>query len=554
MLQSITIQNYAIIDSLRIDFSPQLNVMTGETGAGKSIIVGALSLILGERAEAGMLRDYQQKCVIEGNFLIKGYDLQDIFATENLDYADETIIRREILPSGKSRSFVNDTPASLKSIRELATHLVDLHRQFETSELNTNDYQLMVADSVAANDKLLSTYKACYKEWQSAKTSLIELEESQARALNELDYSKFQLKELEEISLEELDQNSLEDELNMLNHAEEIKSKLLRATGMLSEGESSISDQLGEVSGLLRQLKDFDTGLASLYDRYESAFIEINDISKELQHKEQGLVHDRERTEEIQQLLNILYRLQKKHGLQDTASLQKLRDELAEKVHSFEHLDEHIEQQRKKLVQLELDLLKKGQELFEKRSKMISPIEEKMHQLLAKVGMANARFKVQHEKMEKGKFNENGIDELNFLFSANPGTELREIRKVASGGEMSRLMLCVKSLLADTVALPTLIFDEIDTGISGPVAGQVGTILKEMGAHHQIISITHLPQIAAKGNSHYHIYKEVSAGMTQTRVKKLNEKERVEEIALMLGGTGEQKAALANAKELLSLK
>jgi len=554
MLKSLAIRNYAIIEQLDIHFDAQLNVMTGETGAGKSIVLGAISLILGERATQGVQRNPDEKCVIEGVFQIKAYQLQSLFESEGLDYADETIIRRELLPGGKSRSFVNDTPASLQAVKEIASKLVDLHRQFDTADINSNDYQLMITDAVADTKTLLQKYQGIFHEHSAAVKELNLLISQQQQANKDLDFWKFQYNELSEINLEAIDQEALEVEMNTLNHAEEIKSKLLQSEALLTDENWNLTDKLEELITYVRSIVNYQPALKEIQQRLESVTIELNDISKEIQHLQLHTVYDEQRAEELQQILSLLFKLQKKHGATDIQSLIQLKSALQQNIARFENIDASINEHQLLVDQLRKELLTTGKKLFETRQKALAKIEKPVTEMLAKVGMPHARFQIAHQLLKEGQFHSNGIDELEYLFSANPGSELKSLRKVASGGELSRLMLCIKSLLANSVALPTLIFDEIDTGISGAVAMKVGEILQEMGKHHQLICITHLPQIAAKGSTHFHIYKEVKAGQTNTRVRKLDEQDRLDEIAGMLGGDKDAKGAQANARELLANK
>jgi DNA repair protein RecN (Recombination protein N) len=554
MLKSLAIRNYAIIEQLDISFDAKLNVMTGETGAGKSIVLGALSLILGERATQGVQRNPEEKCVIEGVFQIKAYQLQALFEAEGLDYADETIIRRELLPGGKSRSFVNDTPASLQAVKEIASKLVDLHRQFDTADINSNDYQLMITDAVADNKVLLAKYQAIFSAHNAALKELNLLISQQQQANKDLDFWKFQFNELNEINLEGMDQSALEAEMNTLNHAEEIKSKLLQSEALLNDENWNLLDKLEELNAGIRSILPFQPALGELQQRLESLTIELNDIAKEIQHHQLHTVYDEQRAEELQNMLSLLFKLQKKHAAADVEALLQLKTNLESNISRFENIDSSITAQQQLVDKLKKELQDIGKKLYDTRHKALVKIEKPVTDMLAKVGMPHARFQIAHQLLKEGQFHVNGIDELEYLFSANPGSELKPLKKVASGGELSRLMLCIKSLLADSVALPTLIFDEIDTGISGAVSVKVGEILQEMGKHHQLICITHLPQIAAKGSTHFHIYKEVKAGQTNTRVRKLNDQDRLDEIAAMLGGDKDAKGAQANARELLTSK
>jgi|LakMenEpi03Aug12_release.lakeMendotaPanAssembly.Ray.scaffolds.fasta_scaffold184123_2 DNA repair protein RecN (Recombination protein N) len=552
MLQHLSIKNYAIIDSLEINFSKQMNIITGETGAGKSILLGALSLILGDRAETGMLRDKHEKCVIEAHFDLTNIELSELFLAEELDFSKDTIIRREILPNGKSRAFVNDTPATLKALKEITSHLVDLHSQHETLEIGENDYQLFVVDAVADNANIFKHYKNLYHQRQALLSQLKKLEEKQIQAHKEADYVRFQLLELNEVALEEIDQVSLEADLKTLNHAEEIKSKLVAAMQVLGEEEASVLTQLHQTIATLRPIKDINQNLSQLHERIESCLIELSDIEKEIGRLEGNTFFDASKMDEINTALSVLYKLQKKHGALDIHDLMGIRDSLAKQSLSFDSVEKDIEKTNNDIVKLEIELTKKGDELAKSRSAVFKQIESQVMITLQKVGMPDATFLIEQNKLDKNIFSLHGTDSIQFLFCANKGGTLKEIRKVASGGELSRLMLSIKSILAASVALPTMIFDEIDTGISGNIAAKTAEVLNEMGDRHQLICITHLPQIAARGQKHFHIFKNSSSNQTFANVKELNKEERLHEIAAMLAGDNITEGALRNAKELLA--
>ncbi len=552
MLQQLSIKNYAIIDSLEINFSKQMNIITGETGAGKSILLGAMSLILGERAETGILRDKNEKCVIEAHFDLRNIDLQNLFQKEELDYSLDTIIRREILPNGKSRAFVNDTPATLKALKIITSHLVDLHSQNETLEIGENNYQLFIVDSVADNNTISTTYQNLFYNRQILLSQLRLLEEKKTQANREADYVRFQLLELNEVVLEDIDQMALEADLKTLNHTEEIKSKLHTAMYVLGDDEASVLNQLQQVNSALRPIKDINNRIKQLYDRIESCKIELEDIEKEISLMEGNTTFDPSRMEEINATLSILYKLQKKHGALDVLSLMKIRESLAIQSTSFDNVEKDIEKINNEIVSLELVLSKEGNKLAKSRSNVFQLIEKKVMETLQKVGMPDARLIIEQKIFEKNIFLVNGIDSIVFMFSANKGGELKEIRKVASGGELSRLMLSIKSILASSVSLPTMIFDEIDTGISGNIAAKTAEVLNEMSQRHQLICITHLPQIAARGQKHFHIYKNTTTDQTFASVKELINEDRLHEIAAMLAGDNITDGALSNAKELLA--
>ena len=550
MLQHLSIRNYAIIDRLEIEFSKQLNIITGETGAGKSILLGALSMILGDRADSSILKNKSEKCIIEANFDISQLHLEELFQQEELDYHHDTIIRREILANGKSRAFINDSPTSLKTLKEITSKLVDIHSQHETIEINQQVNQLKLIDAVALNQALVEKYSSLYKEYHQLIDKEKELQLMKDNASKEADYILFQLKELEEYSFENLDQQELENELKTINNAEDIKSKLGVSNNLIQEAEFNSINNLAEILSQIRSIKDIHSQLLHIYERLDSAQIELKDIAREIELMSNDFNYDEVRANELTLLLNTIYRLQKKHGVLNIADLQIIKEDLKTKSHTFEHIDEELLTIKNEIEHCKSKLQKSGEELYRNRQAVIPTIEKQVVETLMKVGMPNARFSIKHI-LESNYFGLLGMDSIQFLFSANMGMPLLEIKKVASGGELSRLMLSIKSLLAQAVSLPTMIFDEIDTGISGNVAAKTGDILKQMSKNHQMICITHLPQIAAKGQKHFYIYKKEESNTTYTRIRELDEQERVKEIAAMLGGESISDASIANARELL---
>lgn len=552
MLQQLSIKNYAIIDTLDIRFSDKMNIITGETGAGKSILLGALSLILGERAETGMLRNKEEKCIIEAHFDLSRIDIRPIFEAEELDFAVDTIIRREILPNGKSRAFVNDTSATLKALKEITSRLVDLHSQHETLAIGESDYQLFLIDTVADNTALLLEYKKVFSDRQSKQSLLKDLEQQQILADREADYVHFQLQELNEVPLESLHQNDLEAEQNTLNHAEEIRLKLVQAKDLLNNEEGGVHQALYQITNIMRPISHLLPDLTSLYERIESCLIELGDIDTEIEKLGSNTNYDADRMEEISQLLTTLYKLQKKHGVNDVQALVNRREMLAAQSYSYDHIEQDIQRTQKEISAFTKQLDSLGEQLFERRANVFNAIETQVTETLKKVGMPDAQLKIVQERLAAQTYSDTGIASVQYLFSANKGTPLKEIKKVASGGELSRLMLSLKSMLAASVSLPTMIFDEIDTGISGNIAAKTGEILNDMGKAHQLICITHLPQIAAKGQKHFHIYKTTTDHTTYTNVKELNATERLQEIAAMLAGDNITEGALTNARELLA--
>lgn len=549
MLQKLTVKNYAIIEEIDIPFSSSLNIITGETGAGKSILLGALSLVLGDRANTNSLFDKDRKCVIEAEFDLQFYSLRSFFDTYELDYDDLTIIRREIAPSGKSRAFINDTPVNLNALRELSSQLINVHSQHQTLELNDKSFQLSVLDHLADNSQLLDHYREKYNHYRQQEKKLAELQDQNRQAQQDFDYYQFQLSELDELPWEELNQEELENELSILNNAEEIKSNLASATQLLSNEDTSAGNRLREASTLLNDLANYNRGLEDLHQRLESSLIEVEDIASELERIQDQTDYDPQRAEQLNERLNELYRLEKKHGVNTVDELRTVREQIANKVQQADTLGEEIDKLQEELNAVKEQLQDIGQKLTASREEQVSVLEEKVQTMVADMGMPHAKLKADLEQMET--FGPQGVDQVTYRFAANKGSELQELKKIASGGELSRLMLSLKSLIAESAAMPTLIFDEIDTGISGDIAGKVGNILSRLGQRHQVICITHMPQIAVKGDTHFYVYKETSADKTNAAIKKLEGEERTEEVAKMLSGDNVSEAALENARELL---
>jgi DNA repair protein RecN (Recombination protein N) len=551
MISTLRISNYAIIDDAEIRFSASMNTITGETGAGKSILLGALSFVLGERADSAVLFNRQKKCVVEAIFEIGNYGLQDFFKEADIDYADETVIRRELSDSGKSRAFINDTPVNLGILQQLADQLITIHSQHETLALGNSAFQRRVVDALANQEQALDNFKKTYGDWKLCSRQLKEAEQLFARANSEKDFISFQYEELAKIEFENINQDELENELNRLNHAEEIKNNLLLSAEILETGQQTVSEYLRTVINRLRQVAGYDQSLATYIERLESSAAELKDISRDLENKSEKIQSDPKRAEEIQATLHVIYKLQKKHDCNSVEMLVQLKNELGGKLAAFENSEEEIRRLSLESNKLHVSLLQAAKKISENRMKVFPQLESSVKKLLAEVGMAHAQLKVQNDFNPEKHLNENGADAIQFLFSANKGAALREIQKVASGGELSRLMLCIKSLLAKSVALPTLIFDEIDAGISGETAAQVGRILHGLSENHQLIAITHLPQIASKGDHHLFVYKETGQKTTHTKFRVLGKQERIQEIAKMLSGEKPTKAALETAKELL---
>jgi len=549
MLQKLTVKNYAIIDHLEIDFSGNLNIITGETGAGKSILMGALSLILGERADPGVLFDKSGKCVVEGMFRIKKAQVAEFFQQHELDLEeDNLIIRREISAAGKSRAFVNDTPVNLSQLADLSGYLVDLHQQFDTLELEKSDFQRRVVDALVNKPEQLQQYQQQWQRYSQVLRSLKQLQEQRDSANKELDYNKFLLDELEEAAFTDNEIESLDAELKTLSHAEEIKNTLSKAVFQLKEDEQPVLQQLRQLQSSLQGLSGFQAELPGLAERLQSSYLELQDIADEIERINDGVQHDAARIEQVNERLTTGYRLMKKHAVQSTAALLEIKANLATRVESALNTDEQIAQLEKELGGLLQTLQKVADAITAQRKQQAEPFEKKVNALLAQVGMPNARLRVD---IAAGQLQAYGQDNIEFLFDANKSGHFAPIRKVASGGELSRLMLCIKSLVAKSVALPTLIFDEIDTGISGEAAKQVGVILKDLAHAHQIICITHQPQIAGKANAHYFVYKESKGGKVTTGVRLLSQEERINAIAQMLSGEKPTAAALENAREMV---
>lgn len=556
MLNKLTIQNYAIIEEIEIDFSRRLNIITGETGAGKSILMGALSLILGERADSSVLVNTNKKCFIEGVFSIEDKaEVRAFLEANELDVDDELVLRREIASNGKSRAFINDTPASLQQLRQLASLLVDLHQQFDTLELGDSDFQREVLDALAGNQSLLQEYQQIFREWQSSLKKLEELKEQKSAFNKEADYHQFLFDELNELSLKENELEELDQELKVLNSSEGIKAALNKVYFELRESEQPIVTALKQ---MVQQLQPYDAmhkDLHILIERLQSAQVELQDIASETDHINDSILFDEQRIEWINRRLAEGYKLLKKHGLQTTTDLLHLQASLAEKLQAVLNIDEAIQQLEKEthLLQEKADAI--ATKLSAARNKQIQPLEKNVNQLLRQVGMPNAQIKVSISPIALQLF---GKDNIEFLFDANvpagqtnQSNRFEPIRKVASGGELSRLMLCIKSLVAKSINLPTMIFDEIDTGISGEAAKQVGMIMKEMASGRQIICITHQPQIAGKADAHFFVYKEIVNDAVKTNIRMLNQDERITAIARMLSGEKPTAAALENAREMV---
>ena len=551
MLVDLRIRNYALIEQLELRPSALLNIITGETGAGKSIMLGAIGLLLGNRADSRMLFDTEKKCVIEGQFDISSYQLQDIFESEDLDYDTQCILRREISPAGKSRAFVNDTPVTLETLRHIGANLMDIHSQHDTLLLGDAVFQLNLLDLYAGLVPTRGQYSTAYRQYRKLEADLKAVESQVAQANKELDYHSFLLNELEEAQLDNEQQDELEQEVKQLEHAEEIKYKLTHALHSLSEGEYCATGSLKEAATLLGQIAPYAAMFRDLKDRLDSCLIELHDIAAEAEAAERRTEGDPARIDELQSRLNIIYNLQRKHQVRDVVALLTLRDELRNKVSSVLNLDKQISRLRRDADAALATATKLATRLSEARRKSFPKFEKELVALLADLGMPNSRLVVQHQA---GPLAASGLDVISILFTANKGAQPQTLSKAASGGEFSRLMLCIKYMLADKTALPTIVFDEIDTGISGEIAVKVGRMMQQMAQKHQLIAISHLPQMAAAGDTHYFVYKQDRADRTISCIRQLSLEERISEIAHMIAGANPSQHAFQSARELLAMR
>lgn len=550
MLQRLAIRNYALIDSLDIDFSKELNILTGETGAGKSIILGALSLLLGQRAESKYFFNQEKKCVIEGTFKIDGYHLKQFFEEQELDYEAETVLRREISSDGKTRAFINDTPVTVAILKQVGEQLIDIHSQHATLAINTEGFQLLVLDTLCKHTPVLGEYQQAYALHKQLAKKLKELELAFSEAKSAQDYIHYQFEELEKAGLQPNEQEELEQELKGLTHAEEIKRNLSAALFLLSNGEHTSLAQLKEALQLSQDIEKYTPGIQPLIERLQSSFIELKDIAAELESIAQGTSINEARTNMISERLDILYTLQKKHRVNSIADLMILQDQFSAQLQQLLSGEEEIKGLQQEESQLKTNLVTLALKLSTNRKDAIPALEKQVQTALASVGMPHAQLRVSQET-DINQLNTTGADRIQFLFSANKGQAPMPMNKVASGGELSRLMLCIKSLIAKETALPTIIFDEIDTGISGEIALKVGAIMEQMAQSMQVITITHLPQIASKKGKHFSVFKNEMGQQTTTGIKSLDSNERILEIAKMLSGEQPSASAMEHAKELL---
>ncbi|MUH35298.1 DNA repair protein RecN [Zobellia amurskyensis] len=550
MLVHLSIKNYALIDNLNVAFTNGFTCITGETGAGKSILLGGLSLVLGKRADLSSLRDKDKKCVIEAEFQIDTYNLKPFFKDNDLDYEDRTIIRREIQPSGKSRAFINDSPVTLDILTRLGSGLIDVHSQHQTLQLTDNDFQLKVIDALADNKTQLADYASKLRLYKATSKELLELIDFQKEANKEHDYNSFLLEELQAAPLKLGVQEELEEQYEQLNNVENILELISSGHQLLNDEQVGIVSLLTELKQVANRLSGFGSQYADLNQRIQSVFIEVDDIASELQNYQEGTEANPQLLEEINTKLQQLYDLQKKHGVQEVSELLQIREELSEKVNVTENLEADIERKEKELAVQKVALQQAADVLTAKRKKVVPDLKKQLEDSLKALGMPSATFKI--ELFKANDFKVNGADGLTFLFSANKGGDYGELKKVASGGELSRIMLTIKSILAKYENLPTIMFDEIDTGVSGEISGKMGDIMQAMSKSMQVFSITHLPQVASKGDHHFKVYKQEEGAVTKTNMKQLSSEERVVELAEMLGGKELSDSAMAHARQLLN--
>jgi DNA repair protein RecN (Recombination protein N) len=548
MLTHLTIKNYALIKHLEFAPSANLNVVTGETGAGKSILLGAIGLLLGNRADSKTLWDENEKCVTEGIFEISQYGLNDLFESENLDFQNQTIIRREVSPSGKSRAFINDTPVTLDVMRKLGSRLMDIHSQHETLELGNKLFQLNLVDSFAGNKELKETYSDCWKKYCNAQQAFDRLNTESIALKNEADFISFQLEELVKADLKEGELEKLESELKIQEHAEEIKTQFNSIIEQLGRSDYSVASALSAIRTQLQTIAIYSNDYQNLYQRIESARLELTDILQEIEQAEENIEFEPLKAEQVRERVSLLYQLQHKHRLQDVSQLISLRDALQLKADKTINLDELLKQAKQEVIQTEKELSKAAKNLSQSRQKIFTPLTKQITLLLKELGIPNAVLSVDHSVITPGV---RGIDTIELLFSANKGVSPQPLAQVASGGEFSRVMFSIKYVMAEKANLPTLILDEIDSGVSGEIAIQLGNRMKEIAKRHQIISISHLPQIAAKADAHFFVYKDNREARSMTAMKRLTKNERITEIAQMIGGANPSPLVLENAREMI---
>jgi DNA repair protein RecN (Recombination protein N) len=550
LLTQLSINNYALINHLSIDFSSGLSIITGETGAGKSILLGALGLVLGNRADLSSLKDTSTKCVVEAKVAISNYKLQEFFISVDLDYELETIIRREILPSGKSRAFINDTPVTLAVLNELRVKLIDVHSQHQTMQLSDAKFQFDILDALAKNSDRIASYKRGFTQLNALKKELEILETVQKEANQQYEYNLHLFTELEEAGIKLDEQGELEESLEKLNNIEDIKVNLSESLQISINEEIGIQNLLNSLEFKISKIASFSKEYKELADRVTSIKIEIDDVVSELENANENVDFNPNEAEEINDRLQLLYNLQKKHAVTSNEELLVILEKLSDKVRQVESAEDEHNKKKQEIKSISVKLDSVAEKISKARTTAIPKLTKELEVLLTDLGMENARFSIK-AKLTASYFS-NGKDELEFLFSANKGGNFGELKKVASGGELSRIMLSVKKVLSENTQLPTIIFDEIDTGVSGEVSNKIAAIMQQMSKNMQVIAITHLPQIAAKGSNHYKVYKEEVKGVTTTNLKELSSEERIIEIAEMLSGKDISDSALIHAKELLN--
>ncbi|RZK80402.1 MAG: DNA repair protein RecN [Pedobacter sp.] len=552
MLQKLTIRNYALIDSVDLELDKGLNIITGETGAGKSIMLGALALILGQRAETKYFFNQAKKCIIEGQFLLSNSALEELFEEHDIDFHQETTLRREISTDGKSRAFINDTPVTLSLMKIVGEQLIDIHSQHATLEISDPGFQLLVVDTLSSHSELLEKYRATFKAYKKSQQALSDLKSKAVEARSKQDYEQFLFNELEAAAFKIDEQQKLEVELELQNNSESIKRGLVTSYNLLNEEETSVISLLKESAVQLQSIEKYNKNYELLAERLKSALIEIKDIAQETAAYEQDVIFNPAKIDELNTRLDTIYTLQQKHKVTTLAELLAIQDQLSDNLQSLLNSDEEIAELEKNNLKALQELEKLASQLSTNRTKAIGSVETQVSHTLAKVGMPNAKIKI--DKTTSNELNKDGRDIISLLFSANTGQPPAPVGKIASGGELSRLMLSIKSILAKHAALPTLIFDEIDTGISGETAVRVGNVIGDLEANMQVICITHLPQIAAKGEAHYFVYKNEETERTTTGIKRLVPEERILAIAEMLSGKDPGPSAMENARDLLALR
>ena len=550
MLTSLSIKNYALIEDIQVNFGNGLTIITGETGAGKSILLGALSLILGKRADLSSVKNTTKKCIVEANFDLANYSLKSYFKDQEIDYETHTIIRREILPSGKSRAFINDSPVNLHILSALGERLIDIHSQHQNLELTDNEFQFQIIDAIASNQSLLQSYKQRFETLKETEQRHKNLLERKAVSIKEQDYNIFLLNELEEAQLSTIDFDAIELENATLSNVEEIQEKFQEAFQLINEEQIGALQSLEQLKNIFRQLYELSSEYKDIFERVNGLNLELKDINNEVANAKDDVAADPDRLQQLNLIIDTTNSLFKKHSVHTVEELMELQEILSSKVNSFDALDEQIVVLENKIINIRQELNELAHELHVNRSNGIEPLSIKLTELLQDLGMANAKFKF--ELKTQDNYFKNGKDELNILFTANKGDEFKQLNKAASGGELSRIMLAIKSVISQYSQLPSIIFDEIDTGVSGEISNKMGDIMKRMSATMQVLAITHLPQIAAMGDTHFKVYKKDDSNTTTTHLIRLNSEERIVEIAEMLSGKKITTSAMAHARQLLN--